>query len=403
MTSPRLPTVLLPLFALAACDQRGAAPASPDPEPVEVTTRDVAVTFPAMPSLTRYEAPATITLLADDEGVPVAATAEGLVTVEGAAASAVTVVAAPGDPVATGRVYALARRDLGLLVSAEAGLFHTFEGALLPSPASAALSGATALALARDGALEVVWAALPDGLHRLDDKAHERIVIPDEPGAPSAIAALAEVVLVAFGERLYELDTGDLAYRVVPAALGSIEHAASAGDRLFVGGPAGLLERRADGTFLLYPSLAPVLALATDPHDIAYARVADGVLRLDPSGPVGFAPSPDPSASLVGLALDRDGHLWLGVGAALLRLSTGRVVSFAADLAPTLEARCGSCHAEGDGAPRRDFADYDIALALSEAIFTRISTGLMPPPPSPPLTPEEYDLLVRWYAGERAP
>ena len=404
MTTFRL-LVLAPLIALApACDEATSRPASPvGSEAPEVTPREVTLPFPTIPPLARHAATAAVTALADDDGLGVAATAASLFAFEGTALSSVAVVADPGEPLTTGPVRAFARRDGGLLVSAEGGLYHTFDGVLLASPASPALFGATALSIALDGEHEVVWAALPDGLHRLDARAHERIVFPDEPAAPTAVAALPDAVLVAFGDRLYELAPDSLEYRLVPAALGAVELAVAAADRLFAGGPGGLLERRADGTYLHYATLGPVLALATDASGIPYARIAEGVLRLDPIGPVGFASSPDLTTSYVGLALDRDGHTWLGDGATLLRLATGRVVSFAADVAPILDARCGSCHRDGEGAPRRDFADYDLALALSEAIFTRISTGLMPPPPSPTLTADEYDLLVRWYAGDRAP
>ncbi len=395
-------TALVVVVLVSGCES--AAPIEPDA--IRVTTVEAAVTFPAAPSLSRYEAGAPIASLADDDGTPIAATPAGpsaLVALDGTTLAPVELIADADGPATTGAVHAFARRADGLLLSADAGLFHTFAGALLWSPASDALAGASALAVVRGDDGEIVYAAMPDGLHRLSATAHERIAIPDESSAPSALAANSSVVLVAHGDRLYELALDDLTVREVPAELGSIDHATAAGERLIACGQGGLVVREADGSYVRHAGLGPVLALTADAYGIAYARIAGGIVRLDPSGPVGFAPAPSSAVGYVGLALDRDGHVWLGEGSALVRLATGKVVSFAADIAPILEARCATCHEDGERAPRRDFTDYDVVLALSEAIFTRISTGLMPPPPNAGPDAAEYDLLVRWYAGERAP
>lgn len=388
---------LAALVLIAGCD--GTEPLELDT--VEVTTDEAAVIFAAASPTTRVELGAELSALADDDGVPVGAIQAGLVSIEGDSANPVAVVASGDEPSSVGAVYAIAPRASGLLISSESGLFHTWAGVLLPSPASDALRGASALAVADGDEGEIVYAALSDGLHRLDAMTHERIELGF--GAPTALAATRDAVLLAFGERLVELDPNTLAYREVPADIGVVTAAAAAGQRLVAGGSDGLVIREGDGRYLVYPALAGVIDITTDSAGVAHALVSEGVVRLDPAGPIGLSALPESSAAWVGLALDTAGYVWLGETEALTRLDTGRPVSFADDVAPILALRCAPCHALGELAPKRDFTDYDIVIALSDAIMTRVSTRLMPPPPNPGLDAEEYEILVRWYAGERAP
>lgn len=401
------PVAFLASLLVAGCgDVADVTATSSAYAPITVTPLTAAVAFPAAPDLSRYETGAALARVADDAGIPVASTPQGLVAVSGTNVTPMTVYAAtPSEPIATGAVLTMSRRlDGSLLVSADNGIFHSYQRRLLASPLGEALGGASALAIVDDDTGgETVYALVGGALHRVQAELHDRITIAEAPAVATALAALPDVVLVAYGDVVYELRTHGWTYRRVPAEVGVVTTmlgSASTG-QIALAGPAGLVMRDRDGAYRRYTALGGIVALATDRAGLLFAQGPAGILRLDPAGPTGIA-SRDPTPA-VGLAIDADGHTWFAQGEALVRLSTGRVVSFAAEIAPILNQRCGSCHTDGSAAPQRDFANYDLAVAMSDAIFTRVSTGLMPPRPEPALTPAEYDLLVRWYAGDQAP
>ncbi len=395
----------------AACSEPGDIAATNDHGASIVVSAVMAgVTYPAAPDESRYETGATLGAVTDDLGAPLGALPTGLVTIAGTEVVRVDVFAAADtEPVTTGAILAVARRlDGSVLVSAANGIFHSFHGRLVLSPLTDALATATSLAVAPDGGSddgEAVVAIVDGALLRVTADVRERIAIPGAAGPATHAAATGEVLLVAYGAALFELGTAGWTYREVPAAIGVVDTmlGSDATGQLVAAGADGLLVRDRDGYYRRYNDLGGVTALALDGAGIVYAQGPGGVVRVDPSGPTGMAPAPTGSAASVGLALDRDGHTWLAQGSELVRLGTGRFVSFATDIAPILEAHCASCHGDGASAPWRDFENYDLAFAMADAIFTRVSTGLMPPKPEPALTAAEYDLLVRWYAGDRAP
>lgn len=73
--------------------------------------------------------------------------------------------------------------------------------------------------------------------------------------------------------------------------------------------------------------------------------------------------------------------------------------SFARDVAPVLERRCFSCHANGGiAADDHDFSRFATLHAQRGGVLTQVGACAMPPPQAPTLRPEEADVLLRWVA-----
>ena len=83
-------------------------------------------------------------------------------------------------------------------------------------------------------------------------------------------------------------------------------------------------------------------------------------------------------------ALDADGEL------AQIRLG---------DVAPVLERRCFSCHANGGiAADDHDFSSFATLHAQRHSVLAQVSMCAMPPSQATPLEPDEADVVLRWAA-----
>jgi hypothetical protein len=73
--------------------------------------------------------------------------------------------------------------------------------------------------------------------------------------------------------------------------------------------------------------------------------------------------------------------------------------SFAREVAPVLERRCLSCHANGGvAAEDHDFSRFATLHAQKDAVLAEVAACSMPPSKAPTLQPEEADVLLRWVA-----
>ena len=77
----------------------------------------------------------------------------------------------------------------------------------------------------------------------------------------------------------------------------------------------------------------------------------------------------------------------------------GTSPSFARDVAPILERRCLSCHANGGmAADDHDFSRFATLHAQKDAVLAEVGECAMPPSQAPPLQPDEADAILRWVA-----
>jgi uncharacterized membrane protein len=70
--------------------------------------------------------------------------------------------------------------------------------------------------------------------------------------------------------------------------------------------------------------------------------------------------------------------------------------SYATDVAPVLESRCGACHTPAGVEPSRLFQTYTQVAAQANDILGQIHTCRMPPAGQPALTDGERQAVLGW-------
>ena len=72
--------------------------------------------------------------------------------------------------------------------------------------------------------------------------------------------------------------------------------------------------------------------------------------------------------------------------------------TFAADVAPLMQAHCTVCHAPGQQVPTLD--TYANIKAAAPHVLTQLNhcPVLMPPPPNPALTADQRKVILSWLA-----
>lgn len=390
------------IFLLGACGG-GVSPGAP----ADLTLVTASVQYLDPPGLLEIPLTSAATQVASDQGVIVVGSAEGVSAVYGLDLVPMSVYAEQGEPLTTGAVRVLASRVSGVMVAAENGLFHSFNGSLLFSPLSAAVSelDVAHMAFSGEGEGEAFWFSGTDGLFRVFQSSMMAVDIVGEDGAPTGLAANGQTLLVAYGERLYEVDLDTWMQWFVTDGAGAVVQIAERAGVFTVATSTGMLSRSEDGSYVHYELLegtTPQGANATLYHSehgavgamtsgiVAPSAAQTGLAELAHDGPI------------AGLAEDAYGNLWVAAGTALTGVMVGEHVGFEAEVAGILETHCAGCHEAGiSGAPKHDFTNYSVALPLADDIIARISNGTMPP--SGPLPAEEYETLIRWYTTGQAP
>jgi hypothetical protein len=345
-----------------------------------------------------YTTTSPVTDLSHDNGSILVGTEEGVFRVGIAGLEPVSVFAEWGEPPFTGAVRAMTPRQDGALIATENGIFHTYESRLLFSPLSDLIADQEVLCLsvAGGGETEETWVGTSNGLFRISANDFEHIVFPDEPGPVTAVSATSEWVLVAFGNRVYELYASEMTSWQVPQDMGLVSDISQTDGTAYIVSDTGVTVRNTDGVYVHY-TLSSGVGIPSESATTGYALVQKGLIQLSASGATWVTDVAD-DLSPGHLELDGYGNVWIGRGHTITAVYLGQGISFSESVAPILESRCGSCHSDGYTAPLHDFGDYNVVTSISDSIITRITTGQMPPVGMPALTSDELETLLGWYA-----
>ncbi|HYX92481.1 MAG TPA: cytochrome c [Myxococcaceae bacterium] len=320
----------------------------------------------------------------------------------------VNVTAGPGEPTTTGKVKLLARREDGLFVWSDAGLFHEDKGRLLLSPLSASLAGADLRALDVFGASlsEELWIVDGEALEHVGGGTLTRIAIAGVEAVDLAVGIEPGQALAAAGGSVYLIDlNGPEAWRVM-SGLGAVSgFARDESGAVYLATGSGLLARDKAGEFSLQ-----VLAGEGSSSVEAVAARSGAVLLTSNGRGLTLAAS---VATILGettskmVAIDGKGDGWVAEDGALIQLKTGAPVSFAAEVRPFFEGHCNGCHATGaNAAPIIHWDDYDTARQFALAASRRLQADGVPPMPPANvevLSPRDFTAVVRWIQGGMQP
>lgn len=331
----------------------------------------------------------------------------------------------PNLPATTGFVRAMAPFEDGILIAAENGLFFT-DGALLQlSLANDALGplGITAMTArvtvaGDDGPAETRLALIAGGAaYELAGGEMTKWTVTGEDGAPTAVFAQEERFYVSFGRHTYEIDKQSKKAYPVAGDVGDVREiacgslACEEGSLLYFASSAGLVERAADGVYRVFTLAAegsPPVAVETFALDALkqrlYALAGTRVLRVRAGEIPDAVATLDAPAQARSMAVDKAGDVWAGEGLAAKRLSLGTPLSFLTDVRPILHEYCAECHATGtQGAPKRDFESYEVAVDRVDSILNRVEGGTMPPLSYGKKLPKDKILILQDWALTKAP
>ena len=326
----------------------------------------------------------------------------------------------PTLPAETGRVRAMAPYGSGLLVAADNALFFTDGSALQLSLATDVLGPLDITFMSArvspegDGALSLIAGG---AAYELSGESLSKWTVEGEEGAPTALLAQEARVLVSFGARTYEIDKATKKALPIDGRVGRVREIACSslaceeGSLLYLASDAGLVERGADGAYRIFTLAAegkPAVPVETFALDAAkqrlYALAGASLLRVR-SGEI-----PDAVATVEApahprkMAVDKAGDVWIGEGESVRRLSLGTPLSFVTDVRPVLHEYCAECHATGtQGAPKRDYESYDVAVDRVESILLRVQGGTMPPLSYGKKLPKDKILILQEWALTKAP
>ncbi|MSQ84924.1 MAG: hypothetical protein EXR77_18965 [Myxococcales bacterium] len=301
----------------------------------------------------------------------------------------------------TGRVAAIATRDVGAWICAAKGLFSVHVNAIARSSVSDALPAAnlTAVAATTTAGVETVWLGTKDGLFRASAGQLDRVHIPQESTKIEGIGIADGVAVVALGSgRVCEVGLQD--HKVRCAEVGPVRGVASAGGEVLVIDVHHLRLRRPDGKWQAWQMQSGEIQAVS-------SSAAGQLLALTSLGALAWRNDAwKPLAKISGGHLiggESSGAITTANSKVLRHYGSGLDTSFSKDIAPILLAHCTNCHRDGSAAPKHDFADFATTRSLATALVQRIALGQMPPPPLAQLTSGEKKLLDNWYSGGQLP
>ena len=304
----------------------------------------------------------------------------------------------PAVPPAIGAVTRATHFDGSIIVFAETGLYFSYGDKLLASPDGAALADLGVRDL-QPYQSDELWLTTDQGMAQIVGEELTWYTIDDETEAPTFARRVDDMVVAAFGDRLYELELDTGRAFALPYELPRVTAmAAGVAGSLYIASESGLIERNADGEYTHYTlDGRSVAALTYYPKDGTFVLASDGVWVAQPGVELGGVMPI--SAAVNAFVADNTGQVWLGGDEGVEALPLGTPIGFADDVAPILDQYCATCHASGgDNAPFVAFDDYDTSVSIANTILTRIAKGQMPPAGALQMTGSEIDILEAWAA-----
>lgn len=358
--------------------------------------------------------------LASNAGVLAVGTTVGVEALGGEAPVPLPILGdEPALPAETGQVRAMAPHGQGLLVAAENALFFTDGTALQLSLATEALAPLSITAMGARVTEDALSLSLIAGgaAYELSGDTLSKWTVDGEEGAPVAVLAQDSRVIVSFGARTYEIDKAKKTALQVDGRVGRVHEIACSslaceeGSLIYLASDAGLVERKADGAYRIYtlaPEGEPAVKVETFALDgqkqRLYALAGASLLRVRAGEvPEAVATVAAPAMSRH-MAVDKAGDVWIGEGQSVKRLSLGTPLSFLTDVRPIMHEYCAECHLTGtQGAPKRDFESYDVAVERIDSILARVEGGTMPPLSYGKKLPKDKVLILQEWALTKAP
>lgn len=332
----------------------------------------------------------------------------------------------PNLPLETGIVRATVRYEDGVLVAADGGVFFTKGTSLEPSLASSELmpleiESMTARVADDDGDGSAETNLSIRGKNDVFELGPDKLVtwsVDGETGAPTAMFAQKDRVIIAYGHHVYEIDKPSAtAYPLVfdvgfvrSIVCGSL--ACDEGSLLYFATDKGLVERSASGQYtrfsLAEQGAAPVAvdAFALDASKQRLYAVAGEYLLRVRAGEVPQAVAKIGASSAPRtLGVDKIGDVWMGESQTATRFALGTPLSFLTDVKPIMREYCADCHATGVmGAPPIDFEKYDVAVSLVDRIIKRaVEERSMPPGSYAKKVPADSIAILKEWVISKAP
>lgn len=405
--TPYLYLIVALLSLASACQQDAQTSWNGDSAAVTIVTDE------QRPSQSSETVPLdTVTAIGTDGDLLLMGTDDGVYRWNGSELVAVDVYAPTVDgPWFTGHVRAIATRAVGTFIATENGIFTTADGVLVPSPLSGEVDGAaiTSMAARGEGSEEQLWFVANGVVGVVEGGMHYDIVWPDGVSAPEQVVGCDDLVMVSAGDDVVAIDPAAQTVTHIPGVGRTLDFA-STHDQIWTLTERGILAGNAADGWSLFTFTADVTAIGASETVglygvsetvglVAFNGLAgSGAVEVD-AVPFETAPGPVSDVVIAGnsslLALTEQGGVIITV--------VGTPVSFAADVAPILEATCNSCHATGGAGPLRDFTDYSQVVAIQDAVLERVGTGLMPPASATQLTAAEYETIIHWFATGAQP
>jgi len=232
-------------------------------------------------------------------------------------------------------------------------------------------------------------------------------------GAPDlAVAVDAGRAIIAVAGTAYLVDLAKLEATAIADHLGQVNgFDRSEDETVYLATESGLLARSRAGDVTLW-TFAPAGSGAQNVFSVSavygalLAATSQSVLQVQTNDSSRVASAAAPARGRA-LSLDANGDAWLADQGKLYRLLTGKPVSFATDVKPFFDLHCMVCHRTGaNGAPVRNFDDFETAKSFSSTIVRRlqaIGVPPMPPTSAETLTASDYAVVIRWVGGGLQP
>jgi hypothetical protein len=231
--------------------------------------------------------------------------------------------------------------------------------------------------------------------------------------AELAVGVEKDKGLLLAGGNLISVDLAAQAARWEAKELPPVSAVARSDDgTVYLATSKGLYARAKSGDVKLYtfaPEGSEPKAVADVFSSLGETLVAvDGkVAELSAGGAAAIDALQSPRAR--GLARDANGDTFALDGTTLVKLATGRLYTFEADVKPFFVAHCTSCHTTGANySPIFDLTQYAVVSqpAFNAKIVQRLTSngrGPMPPADVEVLNSSDYAVVLRWVAGGMLP